>query len=178
MQLLALLFSASGRIPPKPFAIGIIAVYLVAFLSQLLVSPPLLLRAGWLPFALVQATACWAWYCLHAKRLRDAGRGLGPAVAIATLYALAMVLLLLVVLLLLAGGAPGDVTQPPSTGLADFFVPAFLLAMVIGHSGLGLFGYVAMVMFAMIVIPIAMALGCSIWAGRRPTVMRAPALPS
>jgi len=88
------------------------------------------------------------------------------------LAVLAMVLLLLVVLLLLAGGAPGDVTRPPSTGLADFFVPVFLLATVMGAPGLGLFGYVVAVIFAMIVAPIMMAVACSIWAGNRPSVMR------
>ena len=93
MELLALFFSAFGRLAPKPFARAVIAVYVAAFLSQLLISPPVMLRLGLAPFALVQAMAMWAWFCLHAKRLRDADRPLSPAVAIAVLYALAMILL-------------------------------------------------------------------------------------
>ena len=37
------------------------------------------------------------WFALHAKRLRDAGRPIGLAIAIAILYALAIVLLMLLV---------------------------------------------------------------------------------
>src|ERR1700716_4073260 len=81
------------------------------FLSQLLISPAVMLRLGLAPFALVQATAMWAWFCLHAKRLRDADRPLSPAVAIAVLYALGMILLLLIIALLV-GMAPGGVEAP------------------------------------------------------------------
>ena len=80
-----------GRLAPKAFARAVIAVYVTAFLSQLLISPAVMLRLGLAPFALVQATAIWAWFCLHAKRLRDADRPLSPAVAIAVLYALGMI---------------------------------------------------------------------------------------
>src|SRR5262249_42605091 len=89
MQSLALFFSARGRLAPRAFAASAAAVYGTAFLSQLLISAPVMLHAGLAPFALVQAIATWSWFCLHAKRLRDADRGIGVAVAIAVLYALA-----------------------------------------------------------------------------------------
>lgn len=72
MESLAFWFSPSGRIAPKPFARGILAVYGAAALSLLLMSAPVMLRVGFAPFAFVQALACWAWFCLHAKRLREA----------------------------------------------------------------------------------------------------------
>lgn len=110
MESLALYFSAFGRLAPKAFARAVIAVYVTAFLSQLLISPAVMQRLGLAPFALVQATAIWAWFCLHAKRLRDADRPLSPAVAIAVLYALGMILLILIIILL-AGMAPGGVMR-------------------------------------------------------------------
>jgi uncharacterized membrane protein YhaH (DUF805 family) len=164
MESLALLFSASGRIAPKPFALGTVAVYAAALLSQLLMSAPVMLRAGFVPFALVQALAIWAWYCLHAKRLRDAGRDTGPALAIATLYALAIVLLLLMLTLLLPSG---DAAQPPAGDAADILIPSRLIALAIGDPDLGLFAYVAAGMCALIFMPMLIAVAFSIWAGTR-----------
>jgi uncharacterized membrane protein YhaH (DUF805 family) len=166
MESVALFFSAAGRMARKPFVAGVLVVYVAAFLSQLLMSPPVMLRAGLAPFALVQAIASWAWFCLHAKRLRDAGRGIGPAVAIAVLYALAMVLLLLIVALI-AGTPPSAAAPAPSAGLADVLVLFFLIAMLTGEPNLGLFGYVVMGVFALIFTPMLIALGFSVWAGTR-----------
>src|SRR5260221_10613554 len=97
MESLAVFFSARGRLAPRAFAAGAAVVYGAAFLSFLLISPPVMLRVGLAPFALVQAIALWCWFCLHAKRLRDSDRGIGVAAAIAVLYALAVLLLLLLV---------------------------------------------------------------------------------
>ena len=93
MESLAVFFSARGRLAPRAFAAGAAVVYGTAFLSLLLISPPVMLRAGLVPFALVQAIAIWCWFCLHAKRLRDTDRQVGVAVAIAVLYALAVIAL-------------------------------------------------------------------------------------
>ncbi len=164
MESLGLFFFASGRLAPRPFAAGVLAVYVAAFLSQLLISSPVMHRAGLAPFVLVQAVAGWAWFCLHAKRLRDAGRGIAPAVAIAILYGLAVVLLLLIVALI-AATPPDGAAQAPSAGLADFLLLFFLLALLSGAPGLGLFGYVIIGVLALIFIPMLIALGFSVWAG-------------
>src|SRR5258708_29798815 len=105
MESLALFFSARGRLAPRAFAAGAAVVYGTAFLSFLLISPPAMLRAGLAPFALVQAIALWCWFCLHAKRLRDADRGTGVAAAIAVLYALAAFRFLLLVAVVTLSGA-------------------------------------------------------------------------
>ncbi|MBV8420984.1 MAG: hypothetical protein JOZ26_13320, partial [Hyphomicrobiales bacterium] len=72
MESLAVFFSARGRLAPRAFAAGAAVVYGTALLSALLISPPVMLRAGLAPFAFVQAIAIWCWLCLHASRLRDA----------------------------------------------------------------------------------------------------------
>jgi hypothetical protein len=174
MQPLALFFSARGRLPPKPFALGVTAVYLTAFLSQLLVSPPAIAHAGPAPFALVQALATWCWFCLHAKRLRDSDHGIGAAIAIAILYGLAMVLFLLTVALI-ADPIPKDATNAPAADLADLFVLFLFVAMLTGDPNLGLFSYVVMAVLMLILMPILMAIGFSIFAFGRPSITHAPA---
>jgi uncharacterized membrane protein YhaH (DUF805 family) len=163
MESLAFWVSPSGRIAPKPFARGILAVYGAAALSLLLMSAPVMLRVGFAPFALVQALACWAWFCLHAKRLRDGGRDAGAALAVAVLYALAIVLLLLVLTLAapLRGGA-----QAPAGGAAGAWTSLFALAG--GDSDPGLFGYVGAGLLALIILPVLTAVAFSIWAATRP----------
>src|SRR5262245_40407764 len=162
MESLAFWFSPSGRIEPKPFARGILVVYGVAALSLLLMSAPVMLRVGFSPFVVVQALACWAWFCLHARRLRDAGRDAGAALAVAGLYGLAIVLLLLMLALAapLRGGA-----QAPGAGAGDAWSDLFALAG--GVSDLGLFAYVGASLLALIVLPMLTAVACSIWAATR-----------
>jgi uncharacterized membrane protein YhaH (DUF805 family) len=169
MESLALFFSARGRLAPRAFAAGAAAVYGTAFLSQLLISAPVMLHAGLAPFALVQAIATWSWFCLHAKRLRDADRGIGVAVAIAVLYALAVILFLLLVALIIP---PGDAAQPASAGnvLALHWLTTTLMADP------GLFAYVAVGIFALVVAPVPMAITLSIWAATRPAATSAARL--
>jgi len=42
-------FSSSGRLAQKPFAIAVVAVYGLMFMSQMLLSPPVSTRGGVLP---------------------------------------------------------------------------------------------------------------------------------
>ncbi|HEY2134319.1 MAG TPA: DUF805 domain-containing protein, partial [Xanthobacteraceae bacterium] len=120
MQPFRFAFSPSGRVGRRGFAIAILCVYLASFLSQVLLGAPVTARAGPWVFLAVQAMLLWVWFCLHARRLRDAGRGIETAVGIALLYALAVVLLLLV-----AGTVAGpDPNQPggvPVAGIIQLF---------------------------------------------------------
>jgi hypothetical protein len=160
MKSLAVFFSARGRLAPRAFAAGAAVVYGTAFLSALLISPPVLLRAGLAPFALVQAIAIWCWFCLHAKRLRDADRQVGVAVAIAVLYALAVTLFLLLVALIIPFG---DVAQ--SARAEDVPVLSLLIATLTAETGI--FAYVAVTILALVVAPVPVAIGFSIWAATR-----------
>ena len=141
MESLALFFSGVGRLAPKPFARAVVAVYVAAFLSQLLISPPVMLRIGLAAFALVQAMAMWAWFCLHAKRLRDADRPIGPAVAIVVLYALAMILLLLIIVLVVGMTPGGD--GATAGGGTDVLISSYLVRALAGDPDPGFFAYVA-----------------------------------
>src|SRR5271166_4057215 len=96
MQALRFFLSPRGRLEPRPFVYGAIAVYLLGAASQLLTTADILRRAGLLPFVAVQLLLVWAWFSLHARRLHDAGRSSGLAVGIALLYLLSVVLLLIV----------------------------------------------------------------------------------
>ena len=161
MKSLAVFFSARGRLTPCAFAAGAAVVYGTAFLSPFLISPPVLLRAGLAPFALVQAIAIWCWLCLHAKRLRDADRQVGVAVAIAALYALAVVLFLLLVALIMPFG---DAAQRARA--EDVPVLSLLIATLTAETGI--FAYVAAAILALVVAPVPVAIGFSIWAATRP----------
>ena len=162
MESLAVFFSARGRLAPRAFAAGAAVVYGTALLSALLISPPVLLRAGLAPFALVQAIAIWCWFCLHAKRLRDADRQFGVAVAIAVLYALAVTLFLLLLVALIMPF--GDVAQ--SARAEDVPVLSLLIATLTAETGI--FAYVAAAILALVVAPVPVAIGFSIWAATRP----------
>jgi len=161
MESLAVFFSARGRLAPRAFAASAAVVYGAAFLSPFLISPPVMLRAGLVPFALVQAVAIWCWFCLHAKRLRDADRRIGVAVAIAVLYALAVILFLLLVALIM----PFDDVAQAARAAA---VPALPLLIATLTAETGIFAYVAAAILALVVAPVPMAIGFSIWAATRP----------
>jgi uncharacterized membrane protein YhaH (DUF805 family) len=168
MESLASFFSASGRIAPRPFALRVILVYLLSFLSQVLMSPPMTARYGVVPFALVQVALTWAWFVLHAGRLRDAGRPIAPALGIAVLYVLAIVLLMLLIEPILGAGTSTSATDRPRHDPIDLWVFILLFAAFIGQTSVGFFSYVALGSLMLILTPIAIALGFSIWAGTRP----------
>ena len=169
MESLASLFSASGRIAPRPFALGVVLVYLLSFFSQVLISPPVTARSGVLPFAVVQAALTWAWFALHAKRLRAAGRPIGVALGVAILYALAMVLLMLLIEPIIGPGVGASATDAPRVNLIEIWVFLLLFAAFTGQASLGFFYYLALGILVLIFTPMVIAVGFSIWAGTRPS---------
>ena len=175
MELLALFFSPSGRIAAKPFAIGVVVVYLLAFLSQFLLAAPLMARGGLFAFIALQAAITWAWYSLHAKRLRDTGRAVTPAVALAVLYALAVPLFLLV---MAATMTPAPAATPPAGDaprtVFDFILFLFILSAVFSDPGLGIFGYIILLVLLLVMLPFLIALGFSIWLATRPSIAPPP----
>ena len=168
MESFTSLFSASGRIAPRPFAGCAAAVYLLSFLSQVLISPPVTARMSVLPFAVAQAVLTGAWFVLHASRLRDAGRPTGAALGIAILYALAMVLLMLLIEPIVGPTAGATATEAPRFDPIELWVFLLLLVALAGQGG-GFFYYLALAILALIVAPMAIAVGFSIWAGKLPS---------
>jgi uncharacterized membrane protein YhaH (DUF805 family) len=171
MDSLALPFSSSGRLAQKPFAIAVVAVYGLMFMSQMLLSPPVSTRGGVLPFALMQALLAWIWYAIHAKRMRDAGHSTGSAMAIAILYALSIVLFLLVVEVLFGISAKAGATlDQQSSSLAPLVILLFLLTLLTGDGSISLFFYVALVITLVMFLPFLIAFAFSIFAATRPSL--------
>jgi uncharacterized membrane protein YhaH (DUF805 family) len=165
------ILSSSGRLAPKPFALGAAAVYVASFLSQFLLAAPITARASVVPFLAVQIAIAWMWYALHVRRLRDAGRPTGSAIALTILYALAIVLLLLAMLAIDAPGQPAGPEATPYASVLQIFLVLFLIGMILGDPNLGMFGYVILGVIALVMLPILIAIGFTVWVGTRP---RAP----
>jgi protein-S-isoprenylcysteine O-methyltransferase Ste14 len=162
--------STSGRLAPPPFALAVLVVYLVSFGSQVLLSPPVTRWAGVWAFTLVQAILIWLWIVLHGKRLRDAGRPIGLAIGVACVYALEIVLLVMMVWLLLSAGLNKPDEAAGEASILQLFVILYLLAQLTGDPTLGGLEIWIMGFVVLMVLPVAIALGFSIWAGTRPSV--------
>src|SRR5262245_33068607 len=170
MEKPASFLSASGRMAQRPFVRGAVAVYVLSFLSQILMSPPVTLRTGMWLFVLVQAALTWLWFVLHARRLRDAGRPIGAAITISVLYALAMVLLMLLVDPVIGPDVSAVGVEVPRWSLADMLVFVLLISALTGSGSLGFFDVLALIILVLILMPIGIAIGFSIWTGTRPRV--------
>jgi uncharacterized membrane protein YhaH (DUF805 family) len=174
----ATFFSASGRMTRKPFALGAVAVYLVSFVSQFLLAAPVTARASVVPFLVAQVAIAGVWYLLHVRRLRDAGRATGSAIALTILYALAIVLLLLVMLAISAPGQPTGLESESQPSVFQILLPVFLIGMILGDPSPGMFGYVVLGVIALTMLPMLIAIVYTIWVGTRPTAAAPAALPS
>lgn len=167
------LFSSSGTIGRGPFAVAVCGVYLTGLASQILLIGPVVLRAGFWPFILLHAALLWVWYALHARRLRDAGRGVGAAVGVAIVNVLSMIFLLMVISFLVSPveGQPGETAGGV---LATWVVLIMFVEIFAGAPHLGWLGRVLMVIVGIAMLPILLAVGFSVWTGTRRS---APAVP-
>jgi uncharacterized membrane protein YhaH (DUF805 family) len=170
----ALLFAFSGRIAKRPFAVAIIAVYAASLLSQLLIAAPITAKVSVWPFAIVQLALAWAWLALHVKRLRDAGKSHGFAIGIACLYVLAVILLILVVLMITAGDSSGEAAKT-GQGLIRVFLVLYLFASLFNSAEFGVLAYWLFGFVALLMLPVLIAVGYSIWAGMLPSAATAQA---
>jgi len=161
MESFAQFFSPFGRTARNPFAQGAVLVYVLIVASYLLVSQPVVTRSGVAPFALAQVALTYAWYALHARRLRDAGYGTGWALVIAILYCLGVALFLLLAQLVSVVDNGKD-----GSALGLLLILLFIVAVFAGDPS-PLVG-VALGLLFVIVTPLLIALGFSIWAGTRP----------
>jgi len=161
--------SPAGRLAPLPFAVAVIAVYFVSFGSQVLLSAPVTARMSVLPFVLVQAVLIWIWIVLHSRRLRDAGRSTGLAVGVAMVYALEVVLLTIVIWLLLAATAGTSDSAGSEASILHLFVILYLLTLLSGDPAFGALQLWLIAYVALMLLPVAIALGFSLWAATRPS---------
>ena len=160
MESFAQFFSPFGRTARNPFAMGAVLVYVLIVASYLLMSYQVVTRSGVAPFALVQVALTYAWYALHARRLRDAGYGPGWALVITILYCLGVVLFLLLDQFV-------SVSEP-KPGITFFIVLVVLfLYAALGGYHTPLLGFAFGFLFVT-GTPLLITLGFSIWAGTRP----------
>jgi uncharacterized membrane protein YhaH (DUF805 family) len=168
MQVFSYLFAPSGRLKPQSFVYGALAVYLFGLASHLLTTPDVLRRFGLWLFIAVQALLVWVWFCLHGKRLHDAGRSNGLALGIALLYLLSAVLLL-VVADSFFGASSGLMGDANGTAALYLLLMLYIAATLIGSPHYDLVSLAVAILIFMAFVPIVLALGFTYWAATRPS---------
>lgn len=168
MQKLRLLFSPSGRLPPQAFIAFAAAVYLAGAASHLLTAPDVIARAGLWPFIVAQALLIWVWFVLHAKRLRDAGKGVGLAAAVCILYALS-VALLIIIAASFYNALAGQVPDANTAGALGLILLVSIVAILIGAPHYDLAWLMVAILLAIAFVPIVLAVAVTVWAASRPS---------
>jgi uncharacterized membrane protein YhaH (DUF805 family) len=170
MDLLALFTSTQGRLAPKPFALGLLAIYLASTASQALLSGAVMARAGLWPFILVQAALIWAWTALHIKRLRDAGHAPAAAIGVALVYSLAVALMVMVIAFFTASPPavqPGE--DPPGNAALGLVLVLAVFALLFPPD-LGAFTVILKILVLIACLPAVISLLFSLRTGLRPSV--------
>ena len=162
----------AGRLTRGPFVLAAIALYLVSFASQMLLSAPVTARVSVVPFVMVQIVLIWLWIVVHVRRLRDAGRPTGIVIGVAMVYALEVVLLTLLIWILASAAGSGGASS--DAGIFHLFVIFYLLGVMAGDPSLAglqiwLIGF-AVVMF----LPVLIAICFSLWTATRPGASSSP----
>ncbi|HXW39902.1 MAG TPA: hypothetical protein VEK75_01770 [Xanthobacteraceae bacterium] len=174
MQVLRFLFSPYGRLPPQVFPPAAVAVYVAGAASQWLTSPNLIDRAGLWPFVAAQIVLTWIWVALHARRLRDAGRSIDLPVAIALLYALSVALLVIVAVEFVHAASPDSLQYNGATALGLILFVSIITALL-GSPQYDVAWLMVTALTAMALLPVILAVACTVWAATRPSVEGQPA---
>ena len=87
-----------GRLAPRPFALGVLGVWVAGIASQFLLTGEVIARAGVWPFIAAQAALIWVWLVLHIRRLRDAGQEPSAAIGVTLIYGLSIGLMVMLIL--------------------------------------------------------------------------------
>jgi uncharacterized membrane protein YhaH (DUF805 family) len=167
--MISLFFSSSGNLQPRGFALAVVGAYVASAASQGLLGGPVAARFNVIPFALVQLALVWIWFSLHAKRLRDAGRPVWPAVCFAVMYFVALAVLLVVMSLFLQVGAGKEAAASPISSMLGLYLLLYFFGILFGVVDGGAFALFLAGLIAVIYGPVLLAIGFSIWAGTRPS---------
>jgi hypothetical protein len=165
---LAFALSPTGVLRPRAFLAAAIGVYAAGAASHLLTAPGVIVQAGPWPFAAVQALLIWLWFILHSKRLRDAGLGTGLAAGVSLLYALSVVLLVIVEASF-AGSISGQTGDAKAASGLELILLVAVIALLLQSSHYDLTWVVVAILLAIEFIPMALAIGTTIWAATRPS---------
>jgi len=167
MHVLRFLLSPSGRLRPQAFVFAALGVYAAGAASQWLTAPDAVAHNGLWLFAAAQAALTWIWFCLHAKRLRDADRGPGLAAGIGVLYALSVVLFLIVATSFFSSlGAASDRNAMTGAGLILF---VWVVASLSTWSDHDVGWLIVAALTAIALLPMFLALCVTAFAATRPS---------
>jgi uncharacterized membrane protein YhaH (DUF805 family) len=172
MQAVRFLFSPRGRLSPQPFIYGAAAVYLFGVASHLLTTPDVMARGGLWPFIAAQVLLVWIWFDLHAKRLHDAGRGDGWAMAVVLLYVLSVVLLLIVADSFF-NTSDGLLENAAATSALELILLLYVIVTLIGSPHYDLAWLMVAILTLVTLAPVVVALVFTAWAARRPSLAAA-----
>jgi uncharacterized membrane protein YhaH (DUF805 family) len=159
--------SPSGRLRPQPFLIAIVAVYIAGALSHWLTVPDVIARLGLWAFAAAQAVLTWLWFVLHAKRLHDAGRGEGLAIAVVLLYVLSLILLLLLATNFFAGSEAGSLGGSSATSALELVLLLYIVMTLAGPAQYDLTWIVVVILAMFAFVPVLVALLFTLWTATR-----------
>jgi len=171
MQALGLIFSPSGRLGPKAFIIAVVLLYIAAAASQALTLREVIKSAGLWPFLVVQIVLVWIWYALHAKRLRDADKPVGLAVATSLLYMLSVALLVIIAGAFYSALA-GQGTDPNTASALGLILFVSIVAMLSGAPRDSLAWLMVAILLVIAYLPIVLAVVTTGWAATRPSEER------
>jgi uncharacterized membrane protein YhaH (DUF805 family) len=150
MNYFDLLFSPKGTIKPQPFALIVIAIYLINILAGSVLEGDGIKRVGAWPYLGLQAALTWIWFTAHAKRLRDAGRGWVVAAVLAFIYIAAVVLMLNLVST--TGPNITDPAEPKVSLIGTIFAVLFINTLFTGDIYL-----ISLLIFLFIGLPLLFA---------------------
>jgi uncharacterized membrane protein YhaH (DUF805 family) len=167
--------SPSGRLSPPSFLVAVVVVYVAFVASQALTLRDVIKAAGLWPFLAAQLVLIWIWYVLHARRLRDAGKTTGIAVAISLLYLLSVVLLVIVAGAFYGALAGESATDPNTAGALNLLLFVSVVAMLSGMPQGGLAWLIVAILLLLAYAPIVLALATTVWAATRPRIAEAAA---
>lgn len=172
MDALSFLTSTQGRLARKPFALGVLGVYVVGIAAQALLSSEVTARAGLWPFIAAQTALIWVWLALHIKRLRDAGQPPASAIGVVLVYVLALGLFLMLILFFTnpdADVAPRPGESPASDAATGTLLVLFLFAIVF-KPDFGVFTTILKGLILIAFLPALISLMFSIRTGMRASV--------
>jgi uncharacterized membrane protein YhaH (DUF805 family) len=170
MNALVSFASPKGRIARKPFALGVLALYVAGIAAQALLFGDVISRFGLWPFVAVQAALIWAWLVLHIRRLRDAGEGPAAAIGIALIYVLSLGLLLMLVVFFTNPDGGGPVGENPAGDAATATLLVLFLFAILFKPDFGVFTTILKGLILIAFMPLAVSLLFSIRTGMRASI--------
>jgi len=168
MHALRFLFSPSARLRPQPFVFAAAGVYAAGVASHGLTTADVIARVGLWAFVAVQAVLVWIWFVLHAKRLRDAGRGAGLAAGVGLLYVLSIVLLVIVAAAFF-NTAAADAADANTASALGLILLVAVVAALAGSAHYDVAWLLVTALTLMAFVPVIVALLFTLWAATRPS---------